>query len=299
MPEGAISHDLDNDLAFSDYLEANVWKWYEFVHRVRGKSIRNGQIRLVVGCDKTTAWGIATVSGMSQEAVTKLEFKTLEAASSSTTPYTWECSGMVEVRVGPDKYEIEALRNCDDGDPLDTTLRNQCLFVRTMNATLSNDDWAKLMQNLGKTTVEDPDTSSGTILDPPALGSRPSGSNTKSSDQLGSHQGAPGTSYSMSRESRVMISTIPNPSAVSICILSLDADKEIKYVHFQPYHPSDDLNQQLLLKVRIYTTLGWVASPIHRYHLSYSSPIAGWLLQRIRHGYPHSERQVYLVSLFA
>jgi hypothetical protein len=59
MPEGVISLDLDNDLAF----RANVQKWYEFVRRVRGKSICNGQIRLVIGCDKTTAWGIATCVG--------------------------------------------------------------------------------------------------------------------------------------------------------------------------------------------------------------------------------------------
>jgi len=217
MPEGAISLDLENDLSFTDYLEANVQKWYEFVRRVRRRSVRNGQIRLVIGCDKTTAWGIATVSGMLQQTTSKLEFKTLDTANSSTTTYTWECSGMVEVRVGPDKHDIEALRRDDTGNhPPDTTLCNQCLFVRTMTATLSNDDWAKLMQNIGKTIIKDHNALSGTILDPP-LGSRPSGSNTKSSNQPGSHQGTPRTrGYATGKESGIMISTMPASSAVSI-----------------------------------------------------------------------------------
>jgi len=34
MPEGAISFDLENDAIFSDYLEANIGKWYEFVYKV-------------------------------------------------------------------------------------------------------------------------------------------------------------------------------------------------------------------------------------------------------------------------
>ena len=216
MPEGAISLDLKNDLAFTDYLEANVQKWYEFVRGVCRRSVRNGQIRLVIGCDKTTAWGIATVSGMSQQTTSKLEFKTLDTESSSTTTYTWECSGMVEVRVGPDKHDIETLRSDDTGDhPLDTTLRNQCLFVRTMTATLSNDEWAKLKRNLGKTTIEDLNTLSGTIMDP-LLGSGPSSSNTESTNQPGSHQGTPGTrGYAMGEESGIMISRMPDPSAVS------------------------------------------------------------------------------------
>ena len=224
MPEGATSLDLENDLAFSNYLEANVQKWYEFVYRVRGKSIRNGQIRLVIGCDKTTAWGIATVSGMSQQTTNKLKFKALDAASSSTTTYTWECSGMVEVRVGPDKHDIEALRINDTGDPpLNTALHNQCLFVRTMTATLNKNAWAKLNQSLGKYNVQDGNTASGMTLDS-SLGRSPSDLNA---DEAGPHQGTSGTWGSATgNESGITISTMPNLPTVSI--LSLDTILEKK-----------------------------------------------------------------------
>ena len=214
MPEGATSLDLAGDLAFNDYLNANVWKWYEFVHKIRRQSIRNGQIRLVTGCDKTTAWGIATVSGMSQHTTNKLKFKASDAVGSSTTTYTWECSGMVEVRVGPDKHGIEALRS---DDALNTTFCNQCLFVRTMTATLNNDDWAILMRNLGKTVVEDPKTFSTTNLDPLLERGPLSGSNTKSSGQPGFHQGISGTQHSATgKKSGITISTMPNSPPVSI-----------------------------------------------------------------------------------
>ena len=223
MPEGAISLDLENDIAFNNYLEANVRKWYEFVYRVRGRSVPNGQMRLVTGCDKTTSWGIATVSGVSQQKTSNLKFQALDVVNSSTTTHTWECSGMAEARVGPDRQGNEALRNREnDGHPLDDKPRNQTLFIRTMNATLSDDDWAELNGNLGKTTVKDPNPSSGASFDP-SLGSRPSGSDPKSSNQLdktpnpqgqGSQQGSPGTkSYT---ESGIIISTIPDSSAVSI-----------------------------------------------------------------------------------
>jgi hypothetical protein len=229
MPEGAISLDLENDAGFSSYLKANVRKWYESVSRAGRRDIRNGQIRLVIGCDKTTAWGIATVSGMSQQSTTKLRFKPLDTTNLSTAIYTWECSGMVTERVGPDRHEIDALRNCVSGGhpELDTTLRNQCLFVRTMTATLSNDEWANLNRNLGKTTVKDSYTSSGTTSEA-SQANMPSGSNTKSSN-LPTSQHSPIVPQSYAAgQSGIMISKMPDSSTVSIPSLNLML--AIKYV---------------------------------------------------------------------
>jgi hypothetical protein len=229
MPEGAISLDLENDAGFSSFLEANVRKWYDFVSRAGRRDIRNGQIRLVIGCDKTTAWGIATVSGMSQQSTTKLRFKPLVTTNSSTPIYTWECSGIVEERVGPDRHEIDALRNSDSGGhaELDTTLRNQCLFVRTMTATLSTDEWANFCRDTGKTTVKDSYTSSGTASDP-SQANMPSGSNTKSSNLPTSQQGPTAPQSYTAGQSRITISKMPDSSAVSI--LSLNATLPIKCI---------------------------------------------------------------------
>ncbi|KAF8956508.1 hypothetical protein BDZ97DRAFT_1616431, partial [Flammula alnicola] len=56
MPEGAISQDLENIPRFRAYAAKHVDNWYRFVNGPRGREAKNGDVRLVVGCDKTTSW---------------------------------------------------------------------------------------------------------------------------------------------------------------------------------------------------------------------------------------------------
>ena len=171
MPKGAIALDLENVPLFREYVAANVTKWYKFVNGVRGREAKNGEVRVVIGCDKTTSWGMAAISNVTQQKASQLKFKILEEprAKLSGTAYTWEYSGMAEVRVGPDAKEIGALRN-GDADPFDTNppseeeFSNQCLFVRTLNATLSDKAWKKLNDTLGLPSVLDSDPSSRTTF---------------------------------------------------------------------------------------------------------------------------------------
>ena len=169
MPEGAVTYDLDNIPAFREYVAANVEKWYKFVNGVRGREAKNGDIRLVIGCDKTTSWGMAALANVTQHKVSQLKFKATEDSSvKSTRPlYTWDYSGMAEVKVGPSIKEINALRS---NDPLDATLQsdeefsNQCLFIRTLNATLNDEEWKVLNDNLGLANVLNASPSSRTIF---------------------------------------------------------------------------------------------------------------------------------------
>jgi hypothetical protein len=170
MPEGAVAYDLENIPAFRHYVAANVEKWYKFVNGVRGREAKNGDVRLVIGCDKTTSWGMAALANVTQHKVSQLKFKATENSSvKSTRPlYTWDYSGMAEVRVGPDIREVNALRSNDD--PFDATppsneeFSNQCLFIRTLNATLNDEAWKELNDNLGLTNVLDSSPSSRTIF---------------------------------------------------------------------------------------------------------------------------------------
>jgi len=169
MPEGAVSYDLENIPAFRNYVAANVEKWYKFVNGVRGREAKNGDIRLVIGCDKTTSWGMAALINVTQHKVSQLKFKATENSSvKSTRPsYTWDYSGMAEVRVGPHIEEVNALRNSDDPfdatPPSDEEFSNQCLFIRTLNTTLNDEAWKELNDNLGSTNVLDSSSSSRTI----------------------------------------------------------------------------------------------------------------------------------------
>ena len=145
MPRGARTENLKNFARFMDYAAANVADWYKFVNGPRGREAKNGDVRLVVGFDKTTCWGMATFANHTQNNC-RLRFGPSEGDSAST--YTWsEYSGVTNVRAGPDSDENDELKR--DGDPPDVHFENQCLFVRTLNITLQDDVWADIHSGLG------------------------------------------------------------------------------------------------------------------------------------------------------
>ena len=153
MPQGVRSEDLGNFARFREYAAANVAHWYKFVNGLRGREAKNGDVRLVVGFDKTTSWGMATFANQTQQNNCRLRFGPPEGAG-LTTPasnYTWEHSGTAEVRVGPDSEENDELKR--DGDAPDVQFENQCIFVRTLNVTLTDDVWADIHSSLGSVHV--------------------------------------------------------------------------------------------------------------------------------------------------
>ena len=127
MPNGAISQDLLNRHAIEKYVKDNAELWYDYVINERGRAIDNGDIRIVVGCDKVSSWGIATFASSTAQEV-RLEFKGMPLNGR----YSWDCVGTASVgRVGPQEAEIRELRQESASH-----LQNQCVFVRTMNFTL-------------------------------------------------------------------------------------------------------------------------------------------------------------------
>ncbi|KAF8798678.1 hypothetical protein BYT27DRAFT_7218474 [Phlegmacium glaucopus] len=60
MPHGASSDDLRNIVGFRRYLSDHIENWYRVVNGDRGCEIKNGNLRLVIGCDKAIDWGMAT-----------------------------------------------------------------------------------------------------------------------------------------------------------------------------------------------------------------------------------------------
>jgi hypothetical protein len=151
MPRGARSEDLRNKATFREYAAANIANWYRYANGPRGIEAKNGELRLVVGFDKTTSWGIATFANQTQQNSCRLKFGPSEGDSAST--YTWsQYSGVADVKAGPDSYEIDELRS--DSDHSDVQFENQCLFVRTLNATLADDVWADIHSTSGSIPVD-------------------------------------------------------------------------------------------------------------------------------------------------
>ena len=153
MPRGARYEYLGNIARFNKYATDNVADWYKFVNGRRGREAKNGDVRLVVGFDKTTSWGIATFVNQTQQNSCRLKFGPSEGDSATT--HTWsENSGVtdVTVRAGPDSDDSDELRI--ESDPPDFRFENQCLFMRTLNITLKDDVWADIHSTLGSVHVD-------------------------------------------------------------------------------------------------------------------------------------------------
>ena len=186
MPRGARSNDLGNSARFREYTAANVADWYRFINGPRGREAKNGDVRLVVGFDKATTWGIATFANQTQQNSCLLKFGLSDGDPAST--YKWsEYSGVADVRAGPDSDEIDELRF--DGDPPDVQFENQCLFVRTLNATLADDVWADIHSSSGSISV-DPRNDQYPRVKDYSYSNRPDSNNPDNSSDFSPSQGA-------------------------------------------------------------------------------------------------------------
>ena len=140
MPNGAYHEDLLNLENFLNVNSKDVEEWYRFTISTRGRRIKNGQLRLVTGCDKTNSWGIATYSDLRGPATLSL------AADSTQSPveYTWDYEGhvMANLKAGPKSEESLDSAGREEYPP-DT--RNQCTFLRSFTFTLAEDVWKEML----------------------------------------------------------------------------------------------------------------------------------------------------------
>jgi hypothetical protein len=131
MPDGASTQNLLATLQIHQCISENAQNWYEYARNERSRAVNNGDIRVVIGIDKVKSWGIATSTCNSGETAS-LTFK--QDRSLNRIRYGWDCTGG-SGRVGPAEIEINDLIQNN------TIPENQCVFVRTMNFTLSGEIW--------------------------------------------------------------------------------------------------------------------------------------------------------------
>lgn len=153
MPDGATTRNLLNTRRVRLYISSNAEDWYKYARITRGREVGNGEIRLVVGVDKVSSWGIATSACRTGQTASYV-FK-----RDPTHLYTWDCIGG-SGRVGPQKREITDLIR-DNTRP-----ENQTIFIRTINFTLSGKMWNDFPSNdIGQSDSSErpgnPDGSSG------------------------------------------------------------------------------------------------------------------------------------------
>ncbi|KAF9528877.1 hypothetical protein CPB83DRAFT_302907 [Crepidotus variabilis] len=177
MPDGASSKDLVNRQALKDYMTSNLEEWYKYVNHQRGREAKNGDLRLVYGCDKVASWGIGTFrddeNNYKSTQEIKMHFNAIRQQPYGTagTPrrYVWKCAGGGSGRAGPAEREVKDLISRPDPMSMDidgesqshadAQIENQCVFVRTFNAMLSESIWESVITNPGATsdTGENPE----------------------------------------------------------------------------------------------------------------------------------------------
>ena len=146
MPQGAYHEDLKNISRFRDYASTHAESWYRYANGPCGREIGNGELHMVTGCDKTTAWGIATYSHLQSKrpegSVTLLTFEDVgnerPGRRRSYPTHAWDYKGTVEAKVGPEEDELMDL-GVGSAPP-----RNQCTFVRSLTPAFGQDVWERL-----------------------------------------------------------------------------------------------------------------------------------------------------------
>lgn len=121
LPAGMHSEDLIATSDFCDYIVQHIVSWYRYVIHLRRCSVNNGDIRVVTGFSKTTHWGVAAFS----ESLFPIRCR-LQEKKRGDYSHIWEYSGSCDVRSGP-KLSANTRGLTDPS--------NQCVFLRTLNAT--------------------------------------------------------------------------------------------------------------------------------------------------------------------
>ena len=141
LPQGSSRKFVKSLRRIRDYMTpSNIQSWYQYA-RNRGREVENGDIVIVYKCDKAFSWGIATVSS-TEGRTTSLTFKQADGNHPTTPTHNWQCDGTAntQMRVGPAPNE-----NSDFFE----AVKNQCVFLHTLNARLSDRSWRKLEQHIG------------------------------------------------------------------------------------------------------------------------------------------------------
>lgn len=157
LPQGSSRTAIKSLQSIWDYMTpSTIQSWYQYAKK-RGRQLQNGNIVVVYKCDKAPSWGIATFSSTEGQ-MTSLTFKEANGDQPVSPTYDWVCNGTAntQMRVGP---------SAEENSDFSGVVKNQCVFLHTLNPRLSDKSWRELEQRLGATV----DKSSNEVLQYPAF----------------------------------------------------------------------------------------------------------------------------------
>ncbi len=144
MPEGAYYEKLTAKARLEDYIEQHGASLYGYANSTRNRQFKNGELSVVFSCRKATSWGIATIQNTTPERIIQMNFLERDhyTSLSAGARFKWDCRGTVQAKIGPEEENNDLA--VDGDNSAISSIRNQCLFVRTVKITLAESVWEKL-----------------------------------------------------------------------------------------------------------------------------------------------------------
>ena len=126
MPDGGLSEDLQNEMLITNHIARYAESWWEYVQSEKcGVRTDNGFLEVVVGTDKVYSWGMATFENVEEPREFRFNVGGIMSQTRASTG-NWE---NIIGREGPTEKEMRDLLT----GPTTSLLRNQCVFVRTLD----------------------------------------------------------------------------------------------------------------------------------------------------------------------
>ncbi|KIM38818.1 hypothetical protein M413DRAFT_447528 [Hebeloma cylindrosporum] len=135
IPEGVKSRDVIDVSCFRKYIASNAIAWYKFINEVHDRYATNGDLRLVVGLDRCSAWSRVVTSSVT------VEIPHDDAASTKSLSQFGVCVNSGGTGV---------LQSSVNGRPVmdrdGVVYQNQSVFLRTLNISVCDEIWTKIAE---------------------------------------------------------------------------------------------------------------------------------------------------------
>ncbi|KAF5311135.1 hypothetical protein D9619_008056 [Psilocybe cf. subviscida] len=156
--------ELSTEKKVREWVHAHAYEWYRHLMS-RPNSIVNGDLRVIIGYEKTTYWASATFtrSGAESNATGNfsLRLKVFDRPHRDSR-CVWDHNGAIWPFTSVGAGERNTATVLQEGEGLS---RNQAIFVKAITVTLSDDEWERLESDLARAvqiSEESHQTGSGT-----------------------------------------------------------------------------------------------------------------------------------------
>ncbi|KAJ7842720.1 hypothetical protein B0H14DRAFT_2511791, partial [Mycena olivaceomarginata] len=144
---GSCLRQLKNVVPLRRYAEKHAESWYKYVNGPRGRDLPNGSLylRLITGCEKSQAGGMATFNNVAPGEQFPLSFEPSSTSDNLRERYQFR-------RGTPAHTEIFVADGSEEGDGV---LCNQTTFLHGFSISLGSRIWGRLWKTVKVNLITD------------------------------------------------------------------------------------------------------------------------------------------------